>query len=249
MARQPRLILPNQPHLVIQRGNDNQRIFRDDEDHERFLGWLKECARFYKVAVHAYVLMPSYVIVLATPLDEDGLALMMQKVGRYYVPWFNHKYARSGTLFQGRFRTAIVDAAHYLLACSRHIELAPVREHLARGPLDYRWSSHAHHAGARSDALITDHMLYWGLGNTPFQREAAYTALVEQGQTSEESALIETALAKGSPVGGHAFKLELERKTKRRILPAKRGRPAKAAAGTAAGGVPELERVVPPRQA
>jgi putative transposase len=229
MARQPRLILPNQAHLIIQRGNDNQIIFRDDEDHERFLGWLKECARFYKVAVHAYVLMPSYVIVLATPADEAGLALMMQKVGRYYVPWFNGKHARSGTLFQGRFRTAIVDAAHYLLACSRHIELAPVRAHLAAGALDYRWSSYAHHAGVRADGLITDHMLYWNLGNTPFQREAAYTALVEQGQGNEELALIEGALAKGWPVGGHAFKLELERKTRRRILPAKRGRPAKMA--------------------
>ena len=230
MARQPRLILPNQPHLIIQRGNDNQRIFRDDDDHERFLGWLKECARFYKVALHAYVLMPSYVVLLATPADEDGLALMMQKVGRYYVPWFNSKHARSGTLFQGRFRTAIVDAAQYLLACSRHIELAPVREQLAAGPLDYRWSSYAHHAGVRADALITDHMLYWGLGNTPFQREAAYTALVEQGQGNEEVTLIESALAKGWPVGAHAFKLELERKTQHRILPAKRGRPAKAAA-------------------
>ncbi|WP_036171202.1 transposase [Massilia sp. 9096] len=239
MARQPRLILPNQPHLVIQRGNDNQHIFRDEEDHERFLGWLKECARFYKVAVHAYVLMPSHVIVLATPADEDGLALMMQKVGRYYVPWFNNKHGRSGTLFQGRFRTAIVDAVHYMLACSRHIELAPVRAQLAAGALDYRWSSYAHHAGARSDALITDHMLYWGLGNTPFQREAAYTALVEQGQNSEELTLIDTALAKGAPVGSRAFMAELEKKTQRRILPAKRGRPAKAAA--------PVECAAPPR--
>jgi putative transposase len=241
MARQPRLILPQQPHLVIQRGNDNQRIFRDDEDYERFLGWLKECARFYKVAVHAYVLLPSCVILLATPADEDGLALMMQKVGRYYVPWFNSKHARSGTLFQGRFRTAIVDAAHYLLACSRHIELAPVREHLAAGAPDYRWSSYAHHAGGRSDALVTDHTLYWGLGNTPFQREAAYTALVEQGQNNEELTLIDTALAKGAPVGSRAFMAELEKKTSRRILPAKRGRPAKAAA--------PAEGAAPPRRA
>jgi putative transposase len=235
MARQPRLILPHQPHLIVQRGNDNQHIFRDDGDHERFLGWLKECARFYKVAVHAYVLMPSYAIVLATPADEDGLALMMQKVGRYYVPWFNNKHARSGTLFQGRFRTAIVDAAAWLLACSRHIELAPVRERLAGSALDYRWSSYAHHAGVRADALITDHMLYWGLGNTPFQREAAYTALVEQGQGNEELTLIDTALAKGAPVGSRTFMAELEKKTKRRILPAKRGRPAKAVAAAESG--------------
>jgi putative transposase len=227
MARQPRLILPQQPHLILQRGNDNQPIFRDDEDQQRYHEWLKECARLYKVAVHAWVLMPNHVILLATPQDEDGLALMMQKVGRHYVPWFNSKYARSGTLFQGRFRTSLVDAAHYLLAASRHIELAPVQAHLAQEPLGYRWSSYAHHAGVRPDPLVTDHMLYWGLGNTPFQREAAYTELVQQGYGIEEGELIGTALAKGWPVGSHAFKAELERKTKRQILPAKRGRPFK----------------------
>jgi putative transposase len=232
MARQPRLILPNQPHLILQRGNDNQRIFRDDEDHERFLGWLKECARFYKVAVHAYVLMPSYAIILATPAEVEGLALMMQKVGRYYVPWFNNKHGRSGTLFQGRFRTSLVDAVHYLLACSRYIELAPVQAHLASSPLDYHWSSYSHHAGVRPDPLVTDHALYWGLGNTPFQREAAYIALAEQGLGSAELELIDTALAKGWPVASHAFKAELERKTKRQILPAKRGRPFKPKAPT-----------------
>jgi putative transposase len=229
MARQPRLILPNQPHLILQRGNDNQPIFRDDEDHERFHGWLRECARLYKVAVHAYVLMPNHVIILATPGDEEGLALMMQKVGRHYVPWFNGKHGRSGTLFQGRFRTCLVDAAHYLLACSRYIELAPVLAGLTPDPLDYRWSSYAHHAGARPDALVTDHMLYWGLGNTPFQREAAYTELVQQGYGSDEGELIGAALAKGWPVGSHAFKADLEKKTKRQILPAKRGRPFKTA--------------------
>jgi putative transposase len=228
MARQPRLILPHQPHLILQRGNDNQTIFRDDEDYERFLDWLKECARLYKVAVHAYVLTPSQVILLATPSDQEGLALMMQKAGRHYVPWFNGKHGRSGTLFQGRFRTALVDAAPYLLACSRWVELAPVQAGLASDPRDYRWSSYAHHAGAHSDALVTDHTLYWSLGNTPFQREAAYTGLVEQGYGKEEGELIGTALAKGWPVGSHAFKAELEKKTKRQILPAKRGRPFKA---------------------
>jgi putative transposase len=228
MARQPRLILPNQPHLIIQRGNDNQAIFREDEDYQRFLGWLKECARFYKVAVHAWVLMPNHLILLATPSDEDGLALMMQKAGRHYVPWFNAKYGRSGTLFQGRFRTALVDAARYLLASSRYVELVPVQAGLAASPLDYRWSSYAHHAGVRPDPVVTDHMLYWGLGNTPFQREAAYSELVQQGYGSDEGELIGTALAKGSPVGSHAFKSDLEKKTKRQILPAKRGRPFKA---------------------
>jgi putative transposase len=230
MARLPRLILPNLPHVVIQRGNDNQTIFRDDEDHRRFLGWLRESAKAYRVAIHAYVLMPNHLQLLATPADEEGLAAMMQKVGRLYVPWFNNKYGRSGTLFQGRFRTSVVDPQEYFLTCVRYIELHPVRSQLAYTPLDYPWSSYPHHAGVRPDPLVTDHALYWGLGNTPFQREAAYIGLAEQGLGSEELALIDTALAKGWPVASHAFKAELERKTKRQILPAKRGRPFKSKA-------------------
>jgi putative transposase len=227
MARLPRLVIPNQPHHVIQRGNDRQLIFREEEDYQRFLGWLKESARFYEVAIHAYVLMPNHLHLLVTPSDADGLAQMMQKLGRFYVPWFNNKYQRYGGLFQGRFRTSLVDSDRYFLACSRYVELNPVRAQLAAAPLDYPWSSYAHHAGVRSDPIVTDHALYWALGNTPFQREAAYIDLVQQGLSGDELDLINTAVLKGQPLGSEAFKAELERKTKRQILPAKRGRPFK----------------------
>ena len=227
MARQSRLILPNQPHHVIQRGNDRQLIFREPEDYQRFLGWLKEASRFYSVAIHAYVLMPDHLHLLATPFDANGLALMMQKIGRLYVPWFNNKYQRYGSLFQGRFRTSLVDTDAYLLACSRYIELNPVRANLVANPVDYPWSSYAHHAGVRPDPVVSDHSLYWALGNTPFQREAAYMSMVEQGLSDEELAAISVAVLKGWPLGSDAFKAELERKTKRQVLPAKRGRPAK----------------------
>ena len=230
MARQPRLILPHEPHLIVQRGNDNQLIFRDDEDHRRFLEWLRESAKFYRVAIHAYVLMPNHLHVLATPSDEDGLAAMMQKVGRLYVPWFNNKYGRSGTLFQGRFRTSVIDPDAYFLACIRYIELNPLRSQLAFEPLDYPWSSYAHHAGVRPDPLITDHAKYWELGNTPFQREAAFIELAQQGMSGQELDTINAAVLKGAPLGSHEFKVALEHKTRRQILPAKRGRPFKVKA-------------------
>jgi len=227
MARQPRLILPHQPHHLVQRGNDNVVIFRDDEDYTRFLGWLKEAAKFYRVAIHAYVLLRDQLQLLATPADEDGLALMMQKVGRLYVPWFNAKHGRSGTLFGGRFRTSIIDPAQYFLACMRYIELHPVRLQQASDAAGYPWSSHAHHAGVRADALITDHAKFWELGNTPFQREAAYIALAQQGLSMDELDTIDAAVLKGGTLGSHAFKAALEKKTQRQILPAKRGRPFK----------------------
>lgn len=227
MARQPRLILPKQAHHILQRGNDRQRIFRDAEDYARFLGWLLEAARFYRVAVHAYALLPTQLHLLATPETEEGLAAMMQKLGRLYVPWYNGKYARAGGLFEGRFRTAVIEPDRHLLMCSRFIELAPVREGEAGEPAAYPWSSYRHHAGVQADAVVTDHALFWGLGNTPFQREAAYIELVGQGIGPEELAQVAAAVQKGQPLGSHAFKLELERQTQRRILPAKRGRPFK----------------------
>jgi putative transposase len=227
MARQPRLILPKQAHHILQRGNDRQRIFREPADYERFLAWLGEAARFYKVAIHAYALLPTQLQLLATPETEEGLAAMMQKLGRFYVPWYNAKYERAGGLFEGRFRTAVVEPDRHLLMCSCFIELAPVREGEAVEPAAWPWSSYRHHAGVHADTVVTDHALFWRLGNTPFQREAAYIDLVGQGIGADELAQVAAAVQKGQPLGSHAFKLELERQTQRRILPAKRGRPFK----------------------
>jgi putative transposase len=227
MARQPRLILPKQAHHILQRGNDRQRIFREPGDYERFLGWLAEAARSCRVAIHAYALLPTHLHLLATPETEEGLAAMMQKLGRLYVPWYNSKYERAGGLFEGRFRTAVVESDRHVLMCSRFIELAPVREGEAGEPDTYPWSSYRHHAGVHADAVVTDHALFWGLGNTPFQREAAYIDLVGQGIGADELAQVANAVQKGQPLGSHAFKVELERQTQRRILPAKRGRPFK----------------------
>jgi putative transposase len=227
MARLPRLIVPQQPHHVIQQGNDRQLIFREPEDYQRFLRWLRESAREFKVAIHAYVLMPGQLQLLATPADEAGLAHAMQRTGRYYVPWFNAKYGRSGSLFQGRFKTSVIDAASYFMQCSQYIELAPVRAQLAGDALAYPWSSFAHHAGVRPDPVVTDHALYWAMGNTPFQREAAYKELAERALTASQLQIIEGAVLKGWPLGSDAFKADLEKKAQRQVLPAKRGRPFK----------------------
>ncbi|MYM85942.1 transposase [Rugamonas sp. FT82W] len=227
MARLPRLIVPGQPHHVIQTGNNNQPIFRETEDYQAFLGWLRTAAKNYKVAVHAYVLMPDHLHLLVTPADEDGLGQMMQWIGRYYVPYFNQKYGRSGTLWNGRYKTSLIDAEQYFMSCSRYIEFNPVRNGMVARAEDYPWSSYPHHAGLRSDGLIVDHPKFWELGNTPFQREAAYIALAEPALSGDEIALISKALLKGWPLGTEQFKTALQHKVKRQVLPAKRGRPFK----------------------
>ncbi|MES2898426.1 MAG: transposase [Pseudomonadota bacterium] len=234
MARLPRFVLAQHPHYIIQRGNDTQLIFREDEDYARFLTWLRESAREFKVAIHAYALMPTGLHLLASPATDEGLAHMMQRIGRYYVPWFNAKYSRSGGLFQGRFKTALIDSANYFMLCSRYLERAPVRQQLASQPEDYPWSSYAHHAGTRPDPVVTDHALYWALGNTPFQREAAYIELSRPQLSQQELIAIDAAVLKGWPLGSAAFKSSLEAKAKRQVLPAKRGRPFKLRPANAA---------------
>ncbi len=227
MARLPRLVIPHQAHHIVQRGNNRQPVFRDGSDYLAFLGWLREAAKQFKVAIHAYVLMGNHVHILATPADEIGLGRMMQWVGRYYVPYFNQKYERVGTLWQGRFKASVIDSEHYFMTCCRYIELNPVRAGIVSNAAEYPWSSYAHHVGMRSDPLISDHPLYWALGNTPFQREAAYKEMVEQVLTEDDIHYLNTALLKGWALGSEQFKMALEKQTERRVRPAKRGRPSK----------------------
>ncbi len=227
MARLPRLIVPDQPHHVIQRGTDRQAIFRDAGDYGIFLGWLREASKQFSVAIHAYVLMSNHLHLLASPSDQIGLGRMMQWIGRHYVPYFNYKYQRSGTLWQGRYKTAVIDSERYFLTCSRYIELNPVRASMVLAPIDYQWSSYQHHIGARTDALVTDHPLYWALGNTPFEREAAYQALTEQALTPEELYTMRKSALKGWAVGSEEFKAALEKHSLRRVSPGRPGRPYK----------------------
>lgn len=232
MARLPRLIIPNLPHYVIQRGANRQPVFQDADDYAQFLSWLKSGAKMFKVAIHAYVLLPDQLHLLATPSDATGLGQLMQWLGRYYVPYFNQKYSREGSLWQGRYKTSVIDGDNFFLLCCRYLEFVPVQTGLAAQSLDYSWSSYAHHAGFRPDTVITDHALYWALGNTPFDREASYLRLFEQGLGSSQVKTVEQAVLKGWPLGSEAFKQALEFRMKRQVLPAKRGRPRKIVSKT-----------------
>ncbi|KAF3999719.1 transposase [Glaciimonas immobilis] len=227
MARLARLVVPHQPHYLIQRGIDQQLIFRDTQDHVAFYDWLRLAARQFKVAIHAYVLMGNQVQMLATPADAQGLARMMQWVGRYYVPYFNQKYTRIGTLWQSRYKAAVIDPEQYLMKCSLAIDCHPVHEGLVASPEQFHWSSYLHHIGSKQDPIITDHPLYWALGNTPFDREATYKELMEQALTLPWDDGLVSAVGKGWVLGSEAFKFRLEQQCNQRVRPARRGRPFK----------------------
>lgn len=226
MARLPRLTLPDYPHHVIQRGNNRQNIFSTPAHFQYFLALLEEQSRKYEVAVHAYVLMNNHFHLLATPMaDNQGLPRMMQAVGRSYVRYFNDLTERSGTLWEGRYRSTLIQAEPYFLACQAYIDLNPVRAGITPEAADYSWSSHAHYVGMRLDKLITPHALVWALGNTPFAREAAYAELVRRGVAlSQQRALTQSALT-GWALGDQAFVAELQKRTDRRVSPSPAGRP------------------------
>lgn len=227
MARLARLALPGFAHHLIQRGLNRQAIVADDIDRERLLAELRESAALHKVAIHAYVLMDNHLHLLATPATAEGLSRMMQSLGRRYVAAFNKRHGRTGTLWDGRFRAAPLEAGAHLLTCMRFIELNPQRSGWHIAPEDYRWSSAAHHLGRRRDPLVFDHALFWGLGNTPFEREAAYRAWLEQGVAEDEGRRLADSALKGWPLGSAAFLRELGEESARPVAPRRRGRPAK----------------------
>lgn len=227
MSRLPRLTVPGYPHHIVQRGNNRQPIVVDDVDRRRLLDELAEHAKARGVAVHAHVLMSNHLHLLVTPEAADGLPLMMQGVGRAYVRWFNRRHGRSGTLWEGRYRSTLIEAERHLLACMAYLDLNPVRAGMVAAPADYPWSSHAHLVGLRQDPLVTPHPLYWQLGNTPFAREQAYAELVRAGLTAAQQAELGRAVHSGWALGGVDFVADLQKRTQRRVARATAGRPVK----------------------
>ena len=228
MARLPRLTLPGYLHHVIQRGNNRQPIFGGSDDFELMLALLADNAHKFAVAVHAYVLMDNHFHLLATPATADGLPQMMQSVGRRYVQHFNRRHGRTGTLWEGRYRSTVLQAERYLLPCMVYLDLNPVRAGLVAEAGGYAWSSHSHWLGLRNDRLLTPHALYWALGNTPFAREAAYAALVQSGIGSQEQAALTDSALSGWALGSPDFVEELQQQTDRRVSRGTAGRPRKA---------------------
>lgn len=225
MARLPRLTVPGYPHHVIQRGNNRQPIFASAEDRRMLLDLLHENASRHGVALHAYVLMDNHFHLLATPNALEGLPRMMQAVGRTYVRYFNDAMSRSGTLWEGRYKSTLIQTDRYLLACMAYIDLNPVRAGMVPQAQDYSWSSHAHYTGRHIDKLITPHALYWGLGNTPFAREAAYSELVHAGVSAAQRESLTQSVLHGWALGEPDFLSDLQNKTSRRAVKTRPGRP------------------------
>jgi putative transposase len=194
MARLPRLFIEGQPHHVIQRGNNRTPIFRCDEDFlyfERCLGKaVSECG----VAIHAIVLMTNHVHLLVTPATPESLPRAMQSLGRRYVQHFNRSHGRTGTLWEGRYRSTLINTERHFLICMRYIERNPERAHLVSRPEDYRWSSYRANAlGADCGVALTPHQVYLALGPTSESRQSAYRGLFRRELPLEDIEAIRQA--------------------------------------------------------
>ena len=227
MARLPRLSLPGYPHHVILRGNNRQLIFKDNTDRQTLLELLVGYCQKQLVDLHAFVLMDNHVHLLVTPQADKALSKMMQDLGRDYVRYFNRRYARTGTLWEGRFRSSLIQTERYFLACMVYIDLNPVRAGMVAQPLDHPWSSHAHYVGARLDNWLVAHDVYWALGNTPFAREKAYAELVQEGIEDKQKQALTSSLLGGWALGEDAFTQNLQPMAQRRVSKSKAGRPVK----------------------
>ena len=227
MPRRPRLSLPDVPLHLIQRGNNRQTCFVADEDYRFYLDWLKQYADKVGCRIHAYVLMTNHVHLLLSSSRAEAPGELMKALGQRYVQYFNRTYRRSGTLWEGRYRSCLTQAEDYLLACQRYIELNPVRAGMVAHPAEYRWSSYRANAQGEEDALVVPHEVYLGLGQD-VARLAAYRELFRY---ELESGLVDEirGAANGNYVlGNNRFADEVAAALGRRVTPGKAGRPRKA---------------------
>jgi putative transposase len=201
MPRPRRAVLPSIPLHVIQRGNNRAPCFQLQNDYLIYLDMLRECAFDAGCAVHAYVLMTNHVHLLLSPDTTDSASTMMQRLGQRYVQYFNRRHARTGTLWEGRFRSSPVQDERYFLICQRYIELNPVRANMVDAPADYPWSSHRTNAYGQKDSLITPHLAYSSLGSAPTVRYAAYRHLFSEALSEDMLDEVRKAGNSNRPLG------------------------------------------------
>lgn len=217
MPRIPRIFLPGHPLHVIQRGHNRGQVFFGQNDAKAYLGWLAEGAARYGVAVHAYVLMTNHVHLLVSPDTAQSLPMCMRHVNWRFSIRSNDVRERTGALWEGRYKACVIDADDYFLACSRYIELNPVRAGLAKDPAAYRWSSYRANAEGKDDPLLTPHPLYPG--------PKAYQSLFADALGADTLKSIRDSVNGGAALGSPGFVARMSRHAGRPMAVRRRGRP------------------------
>ena len=234
MPRRARVSLPGVPLHLIQRGNNRSVCFYADEDYQFYLEHLAEQADKHGCAVHAWCLMTNHVHLLLTPREAESAGRLMKGLGQRYVQYINRTYRRSGTLWEGRFRSCLVQDDAYLLSCYRYIEMNPVRAGMVEHPAEYRWSSYRANAQAEQHRLCKPHPMYIAHGNSPEARASAYRELFRYELDPGLVDRLRAATNGNYAFGNQRFTEEIELALGRRATPGKPGRPKKAVEDLAA---------------
>ena len=206
MPRHPRFCPAGLPVHVVQRGNNRQVCFAKEGDLAAYANWLAESANKFNVNIHGWVLMTNHVHLLVTPQSDSGVSQMIQTLGRLYVRHFNYSYQRTGTLFEGRFKSSVVQQEEYLLNCLRYIELNPVRAGMVKDPGDYKWSSYRAHAFGSRPTMWVPHNEYLKLGQDEIERQSHYRRLVSEAVSQEVATKIRHCLNTGLVLGSDRFR-------------------------------------------
>lgn len=227
MPRRARITMAGVPHHIIQRGNNRSACFYSDGDYLFYLDWLEQYAKKHQCSIHAYVLMTNHVHLLITPETDDGLASLMKSLGQRYVQYVNRTYSRSGTLWEGRFRSCITNEERYVLACYRYIELNPIRANIVEHPAMYKWSSYRVNAQDDTSDLIEPHGVYLHLARTQMQRKQAYRELFRYQLEDNIIDEIRSSTNGNYALGTERFRVEIEAALGRRASIGIPGRPRK----------------------
>jgi putative transposase len=227
MPRHARLAVAGIPWHIIQRGNNRTACFYCADDYHRYLQDLAGQATKFGCHIHAYCLMTNHVHLLITPERQNSAGLMMKHLGQRYVQYINRTYRRSGTMWEGRFRSCLAQSEHYVLTCYRYIELNPVRAGMVEHPADYPWSSYRFNGQGMANALLSQHPLYRALGQSNEERCRQYRELFQAHLEPELIDEIRQATNGNYVLGDSRFSAEVEAMLQRRVTPGKAGRPVK----------------------
>jgi len=228
MPRRPRVHVDGLPLHIVQRGHNREPCFCGEQDYSSYLHWLGEALAEFECALHAYVLMTNHVRLLLTPRTAEAVPKLMISLGRRYVQYVNRSYRRTGTLWDSRYKSSLVQAETYLLACQRYIELNPVRAAMVEDPAHYRWTSYRANALGQTDPRLTPHPLYRSLGRSDQDRQGAYRALFRAQFDRAALDDIRLALNQSQPLGNARFYAKIEKMTGIRREAKPRGRPRRA---------------------
>jgi putative transposase len=213
---------------ITQRGHNRADCFRRDSDHMVYLLHLRELSEKLACAVHAYCLMTNHVHLLLTPPTAEACTELMRNLGQRYVQYFNRTHGRTGTLWEGRYHSCVVESSRYVLACHRYIELNPVEAGMVPNPRAYAWSSYGANAGFGANRMLTPHPEYLALSEDPRHRGAAYRGLFEEAIEPFVFNQIRDATLSGHPLGSDSFRAAVELQLGRKVERGRPGRPSKS---------------------